>query len=144
MRLIDLEGELTRLLTDAKLEPDHLEPWLAWKAFKAFINVPVECERDAASFQCSAEQDEAGAPHFFVEFVRQCSVTEGGEDTPVAGVGIELVYDLEQFPVSDDQQVWSYDYPSFAAFAAHVEALPQFQAAMNQHPSATELWQREV
>jgi len=144
MKIIDLEAQLTRLLTDAKLVPDHLEPWPAWKVFKAFMQLPVDCESDAASFQCSAEQDEAGEAHFFVEFIRQCSVTERGEDSPVAGVGIELFYDLEQFPATDDQQVWSYDFPSFAAFAAHVEGLAEFQAAMNERPSRTELWLREV
>jgi hypothetical protein len=54
------------------------------------------------------------------------------------------VYALERFPATDDRQEWSYDYHSLAGFAAHVESLPEFQAAMNEHPLGTELWRREV
>ena len=144
MKVIECESVLSRMLDDAKLVPVRLEPWPTWKVFKAFMQVPVECEGDAASFQCSVAEDESGDDHFFVEFIRQCSVTEEEEDTPVAGVGIELIYDLKSLPVTDDRQVWSHEYDSLAAFAAYVESLPEFQAAMNARPTATELWLREV
>ena len=144
MKVIECEAELLRMLTDAKLVPDRLDPWQAWKVFKAFMQRPVECEGDAASFQCTVEQSEAGEDRFFVEYIRQCSATEEGQDTPVVGVGIELVYALDRFPATDDRQEWSYDYDSLATFAAHVESLAEFQAAMNERPLATELWMREV
>jgi hypothetical protein len=144
MRVIECGTTLSRMLADAKLVPDRLDPWQAWKVFKAFMQLPVECEGDAASFQCSYDQDEAGGERFFVEFIRQCSATEDGGDTPVIGVGIELTFAPERILATDDHQIWSYDYESLAAFAAHVESLPEFQAAMNEPPLASDVWMREV
>ncbi len=144
MKIIHSESVLRGMLADAKLEPDRLEPWPAWKVFKAFLQRAVECEGDAASFQCRPEQDDVGEQRFLVQFLRQCSATEDGTDTPVSGVGIEFAYTLEHFPAADDREVWSYEFPSLADFAAHVEALAQFQAAMNERPLTTEVWMGEV
>jgi hypothetical protein len=144
MKVIECEAALSRMLADAKLVPERLDPWQAWKVFKAFMQQPVDCEGDAASFQCSVQQDSAGEDHFFVQYLRQCSATEDGDDTPVLGVGIEFKFALDRFPATDDRQVWSHAYSSLAVFAAHVEGLPEFQAAMNESPLASEVWMREV
>jgi hypothetical protein len=144
MKVIECEAALARMLADAKLVPDRLDPWQAWKVFKTFMQQPVECEGDTASFQCSVNPDDSGEDRFFVEFIRQCSVTEDAEDTPVVGIGIELAFALDRFPATDDHQVWSYHHESLAAFAAHVESLPEFQAAMNERPLASDVWMREV
>ena len=144
MKVIDCQTALSQMLADAKLVPDRLDPWQAWKVFKAFMQQPVECEGDAASFQCSVDQDENGEDHFFVQFIRQCSATEDGEDIPVVGIGIEFAFAAERFAATDDHQVWSYDHGSLAAFASQVESLPEFQAAMNEQPLRSEIWMREV
>ena len=61
MRITDSEAELHRQLIAAGLDPEHLEPWEAWKAFKRFLATPMAIDDEGISVQCRREEADEGA-----------------------------------------------------------------------------------
>lgn len=137
------EPALLRELAAARLSPTSLDPWEAWKVFKAHLRTPVAGVNDAASFQCGRFDDDGGEA-FYVTFVRQFSHYEGEGDEPVRRVVLEFRYPLGQVRPELTADVWTHDFPTLEEFASIVEGLPQFQSAMSSLPSATDVYGEEL
>jgi hypothetical protein len=142
MKLTQTEVELRRQLVSARLDPDILDPWPAWKIFREFLHREVEDTHDAVSFQYNAsdndeaESDSEPPTMFWVrQFTERDAVT--GEDELVGSLIVEFQYDPDTMPPHDDAEVWSLDYPDLEQWSSVVEGLPQFQDAINREPAAT-------
>jgi hypothetical protein len=139
VKLIQTEVELRRQLVSARLDPDQLQPWPAWKIFREFLHREVEDMYDAVSFQYVASDDEveAAPPTMFWvrQFTRRDPVTD--EDELVGSLIVEFQYDPDAIPLHDDAEVWSLDYPDLEQWSSVVEGLPQFQDAVNREPVMT-------
>ena len=144
MRITAAETELRLQLTAASLDPEHLEPWEAWKVFKRFLTTPAAIEDEGASMQFAREETPTGEFLVYVQWIRQFAAVEDGRDVPVRYVTIELTYRPQDLQFEDDVEVWSYDFPSLADFAAHVEGLALFQRALNATPIGTEVASEEI
>ena len=72
MKPLETRQRFREQLTELRLDPDHLDPWAGWRAFKEFLKQEVEGPYDAASVQVQPEDD---ATSMF--FVRQFSQREG-------------------------------------------------------------------
>jgi len=144
MRISAAETELRRQLEAAALNPDHLDPWEAWKVFKQFLGTPAAIEDEGASVQFSREQSPEGQSSIYQNWIRQFAAVEDGEDTPVRYVTIEFEYRSQDLPFEKDVELWSYDFPDIAAFAAHVEALDLFQHALSAEPVGTDIICEEI
>ena len=139
MKLPQTEVELRRLLVSARLDPDQLEPWAAWKIFREFLHREVEDVYDAASFQYIAANDEIESEPPTMFWVRQFTErsAETGDDELVGSLIVEFQYDPDTMPDHDDAEVWSLDYPDLEQWSSVVEGLPQFQDAVNREPTGT-------
>lgn len=77
-------------------------------------------------------------------FVRQFSQRDGPDDAPVGRVIIELDYDPSAIKPAVPVETWTLDYATLSEFASVVEGLPQFQAALNARPRATDVYREEL
>lgn len=140
MLIDNAEAELLRRLRAARLDPEALDPWEAWKVFKSFLAVPLlEDAYDAASFQCgmdTAVED----PEAFAIFARQFSRRHGKTDELVGRVVVELRYDPLQVPWKGSTELWSHDFPTLGEFTAVVEGLSEFQGVVNLQPRDSEVY----
>lgn len=139
MKLTQTEVELRRQLVSARLDPDQLQPWPAWKIFRAFVHREVEDIYDAVSFQYIASDDEAESESPTMFWVRQFTERNAatGEDELVGSLIVEFQYAPDTVPPNDDAEVWSLDYPDLEQWSSVVEGLPQFQDAINREPALT-------
>lgn len=139
MNLSQTEVELRRQLVSARLDPDQLEPWAAWKIFREFLHREVDDVYDAASFQYLAANDEVDLEPPTMFWVRQFTErsAETGEDELVGSLIVEFQYDPDVIPHHEDADVWSLDYPDLEQWSSVVEGLPQFQDAVNREPTVT-------
>jgi hypothetical protein len=138
------EQELLRRLVVAGLDPDVLDPWEAWKIFKDYLRSPVEGVYDAAAMLCRRFPNNEGGEDFYLSFVRQFSRWEGKEDAPLRRVVVDFRFDAGAFNDQARAEVWTHDFPTLAEFASVVEGMPQFQAAINARPRATDIWSEEL
>src|SRR5574341_86739 len=134
------ETELLRRLKAARLAPEALDPWEAWKVFKEFLAVPLlEDAYDAASFQCGVDT-EVENPEAFAIFTRQFSRRHGKTDELVGRVVVELRYDPLAVPWKGSAEVRSHDFPTLGEFASVVEGLPEFQGVVSRRPRESEVY----
>ena len=131
-------------LTAVGLTATALDPWEGWKAFKNFTRVPVAAPDEGVSVQAARETDPEGETSVILTLMRQFTAVEEDADQPFCWVGLELAFAPDDVPGLDGLELWSYDYPDFAAFAAVVEGHAGFQAAMSAHPLDTELVAHEI
>ncbi len=136
MKPLETRQRFREQLTELRLDPDHLDPWAGWRAFKEFLKQEVEGPYDAASVQVQPEDD---ATSMF--FVRQFSQREGrssdGDDVLLGRLIVELQYDSSPLP---EQEVWTLDYPTLEEWAAVVEGEPWFQVLINRKPTFTDIY----
>lgn len=138
------EIDLVNRLTGNRLSVDALDPWEAWKVFKAYLKAEVEGVYDAAAFQCGPVDDDGGGRAFCVSFVRQFSVWEEDTDVGVRRVVLELRYPLGAIRPELEGEVWTHDFPTLEEFCSVVEAMPQLQAAMSNAPDHTDVYGEEL
>ncbi len=122
------------------LAPESLEPWEAWKIFKAYLRVPVDGPADDALVQYGRYDDADGAPrsHLYL-LVREFSMPElseaespfeeGGE--PLTHVVCDLIYESGALAPRVPVEFWTQDTQSLTAFIDAVEADQGFQRLMN-------------
>ena len=70
MRITDSEAELRRQLIASGLDPEHLEPWEAWKGFMRFLATPMAIDDDGISVQCRREEVADGEFMVSMQWIR--------------------------------------------------------------------------
>ena len=128
MRPLEAEAYLETMLERAGLDPDHLDLWEAWKVFKEFVKAPVAADGEGVCFFAWQDEGEEGR-RVHLQILRQFTAIEGEESVPIRNAGLGLIYDPAGFDLTEEVEFWSYDFPTFADFAAHVERSPFFQSA---------------
>jgi hypothetical protein len=144
MKLALAHTELLKLIADARLDPNALDFWSAWRLFKRYLREEVEGAYDAGSFQCCVFDDDASAPFVVLSLVRQFSRWEDGEDAGLRRVVLEFEYSLQEYPGVVEAEVWTHDFPATSDFASVVEGLPQFQRACTLRPRRTGVYSEEL
>ena len=128
MRPRDADAHLTAMLERAGLDVGHLDLWESWKVFKAFAKTPVEADGEGIGVYLG--QDEAwDGDRFRIDLLRQFTAFEGEESVPVWGTWFDFIIDSDPAEMDREVEIWSYDFPTFADFAAEVERHPAFQRA---------------
>jgi hypothetical protein len=122
-------------LENLRLDPDHLDPWSGWRAFKGFLKQEVEDSYDAASVQVRLE-DDATSMFFVRQFTRREDASSDA-DVLLGRLIVELQYGSRQLA---EQEVWTLDYPRLEEWAAVVEGEGWFQALINQEPTFTDVY----
>jgi hypothetical protein len=141
---VEATKHLEAQLAAAGLAPTALDPWEGWKTFKAFARLPVAAPDEGVSVQAVRETDPDGETSIILTLMRQFTAVEGDADQPFRWIGMELMFVPADVPGLEGLELWSYDFPDLAAFAASVEAHPGFQAAMSAHPIDTGLVAQEL
>jgi len=126
---MEAEARLTEMVEQSALDPAHLDIWEGWKVFKAFVREPVPTEDEGITAQATRVTTTDGLDLVYLNFIRQFTALEETGDTPVGYVGMEFAFEWTDLKLGDDIEVWSYDFPTFEDFAAHVEQLPAFHQA---------------
>jgi len=112
---------------------------LALRVNQQSLSTPAAIEDEGVSFQCVREEIADDQFMVYMQWVRQFAAVEAGRDVPVRYVAIELAYRPVDLPLDGPIELWSYDFPTLADFAAHVEGLAVFQRALNVTPVVTEV-----
>ena len=143
MKLIEAASVLRSDMEALGLDPQHLSPWPAWKAFKAFLEREVLADvYDTSSFQCEHDVGEADRVGFLVYYVRQFSRRDAvtGEDLLVGRVVVELRYTPAPPGARSPVELWSMDFPADGEWVSVVEGSPAFQEAMAPQPEASDIY----
>jgi hypothetical protein len=97
-------------LEDLCLDPDHLDPWSGWRAFKQFLKQEVEGPYDAAAVQVRSLDD--GTCIFFVrQFTEREDASSDAADVLVGRLIVEFRYDREQLP---EKKLWTHPHAAGA------------------------------
>lgn len=145
----DAESAFLKLLEQEELAAEALDPWEGWKAFKAFLHLPVDDVYDAASVQGpQSVPDEPLPPEApnsaSLYFIRQFSRWDHDSDVGIQRVVVELEFDPKQLRRAPPIEVWTHDFPTLSDFASVVESHPCFQAAVNTPPVRTSVYSEHI
>lgn len=133
LQLNEAGPALEHALRAAGLDPDRLEPWSAWRVFKAFARRPVACEGDTVYVQIGATDPTDALLH--VTFIRHLAVSEeAGGLEPIREIVCDLAYPAEPDMPDAGVELTSAAFPSLDAFEAAVEEREDFRAAMALPP----------
>ena len=135
---------LQSMLRKAGFNAAKPDPALAWRTFKEFALVPVDCASDGLLFETGVFKT-TGAPQFHFSFTRQFTHDEEGEYSGMEQLGCAFLYapdhELSQLKTS----LWSFDSPSLDAYFSQVEALPEFRVPLARFtPISADISQEEV
>ncbi len=136
MNTLDTRRAFREHLAKLFLDPEALDPWSGWRAFKDFLRMEVEHVYDAAAVQFQLEGD--GPSMFFVrQFTQRATSSDDAEDVLLGRLIVEFRYPAHQL---QEQEIWTLDYPSLEEWASVVEGEPTFQTLVNLTPTATEVY----
>jgi len=130
MELSEVETEFLSMLERQGQDPEHLDPWDAWKVFKSFLQRPIDCEDDSASFQARQAMGIDGNRRYYVSFIRQLAVLEDGRTIPIRHVVVEIGFNIARFVNTVPLTLWSDDFPTIEGFIYAVEGIDEFLNAM--------------
>lgn len=122
---------------------DRLEPWEAWRTFKAFLRVEVEGAYDSASLQFHpSDPDPDFGDEACLLLIRQFTERSpaSGRDQSLGRVVMELRYASRHFLAFTATAVWTLDFPTLEEWASVVEGQACFQDAMARQPLYTEVY----
>ena len=136
MKPLETRQRFRMQLEDLGLDPNHLDPWSGWGAFKEFLKQEVGGSYDAASVQVRPE-DAATSMFFVRQFTRRESASTDAADVLIGRLIVEFHYDSRRVP---EPEVWTHDYPRLEEWAAVVEGEPWFQVLVNQEPAFTDVY----
>jgi hypothetical protein len=132
------------MLRQRGLSEQQTDALLAWRLFKEFARVPVECWDDALLFQCGV-YDFTGRDLFHFGFVRQFTFQQDGEYDHMEQLDCSLLFEPDAELQHLKKEMWSYDFGSAEDFFAAVEALPEFDVALQaRNPLRMEIFHNEV
>ena len=150
MRYAEAAARLRRMFAERGLAPDALEPWDAWKVFKAYLRTPVDAALDGvvddAVAQYGVYLDADGAERAHLYLAREFSTPEGQEGggaLPVTHVVCDLAFEPGALPRAARGEFWTQDAPTLEAFVDHVEADAGFQALMGARPLNSSVYVEE-
>jgi hypothetical protein len=152
-------GRLRRALLERRLDPEHLDPWEAWKTFKDFVRA-VECATSEVIFVGLGieHQDDQ---FWHLTFVRELEHVdpslppgpflreehfdrEPPEPEPLWDVVCDLSYARAAKFTAVIKEYASADYDSLEQLFAAVEGDLTFQAAMDTQPVASTVYEEEA
>jgi hypothetical protein len=145
MRIQESCEALQQSLRETGQALDSLDPWPAWRTFKAFLRRELEGGYDAAALQfLPTDPDPDLSDEASLVLVRQCTArASGGEDELVGRVVLEFRYAAQHFQHLPEVSVWTLDFPSLEEWASVVEGQPAFQEAMAREPLFSEVYYEE-
>ena len=133
MKPLDTRRRFLEHLASQALDPESLDPWSGWRAFKDFLRMEVEDVYDAAAIQFQVE-DERPSMFLVRQFTQRAT---DAEDVLLGRLIVEFQYDKGE---CQEQEIWTLDFPSLEEWASVVEGEPTFQALVNLAPKATEVY----
>jgi hypothetical protein len=144
IRSSEAESHYRHTLREAGFSEQRPDALLAWRVFREFAEVPVECSEDALLFQ-SGVYDFTGRDLFHFGFVRQFTFEEDGEYDHMEQLDCSLLFEPDAELQKLETNLWSYDFDSAEKFFAAVEALPGFSLPLRgRTPVGMELFHSEV
>ena len=135
-----LLAALLSILATRGLDPEALDPWRGWIAFKQFAREAAEQVDHGVTVQIAPAGDRRPI-HLF--FVRQVLVSDGGRLEPVGGVACELVFAPRRHTPREWRE-WSFDHPTFERFVDIVEQHPLFADLLLTRPVSTAVYWEEA
>jgi hypothetical protein len=136
MDLNEAGPALEQQLRAAGLDPDRLDPWPAWKVFKAYARQPARCDADILYVQLGMRDPVDELLH--VTFIRHLEMSDAeGELEPVREIVCDLGYDLEPEASEAELELSSGAFGSLEDFFAAIEAHDVFQHAMASEPAGS-------
>ena len=136
MKPLETRQRFRAELEDLGLDPDNLDPWSGWKAFKEFLKQEVRGAYDAAAVQIGPREE--GTSLFLVrQFTEREDASSYAADVLVGRLIVELHYDLRQIL---EREFWTLDYPSLEEWAAVIEGEEAFQSLVNREPLFTDVF----
>lgn len=140
----EAEPHYRRMLHEAGFSEQRPDALLAWRVFREFAAVPVECADDALLFQCGVYRL-TGRERFHFGFVRQFTFEEDGEYDHMEQLDCTILFEPDAELRQLETNLWSYDFDTVEAFFAAVEALPEFGTPLRGRSAVgMELFQSEV
>lgn len=138
------ESHYRHMLREAGFSEQRPDALLAWRVFKEFAEVPVECSEDALLFQCGV-YNFTGRDLFHFGFVRQFTFEEDGEYDHMEQLDCSLLFEPDAKLQQLETNLWSYDFSSAEEFFSAVEVLPEFSMALQgRTPVGMELFHNDV
>jgi hypothetical protein len=123
-------------LRAAGLDPDRLDPWPAWKVFKAYARQPVECDADILYVQLGLSDPTDDLLH--VTFIRHLEMsTEEGELEPVREIVCDLGYAPRPEAPDTALELSSEAFDRLEDFFTTIEGRSDFQQAMATEPEVS-------
>jgi hypothetical protein len=127
---------LEEQLRASGLDPDRLEPWLAWKVFKTYARRPVACDADILYVQVGLA--DPGDDLLHVTFIRHLELaTDEGDLEPVREIVCDLGYEPTPGAPDAEVELSSAEFASLEDFFAAIEARNDFQRAMSMEPAGS-------
>jgi hypothetical protein len=157
MKINETYSALVRALSIAGLDPDRLEPWPAWKVFKAQLREAVTDGEDAAYVTFGEDRQRDGFSHLIL--VRQLASWEPkllsrtphpddqgeGEDLNVVReLVVDFAYDELAFDLEGGRELACGDFETLEDFFAAVESRADFQHAMSAECIGSLVYEEEV
>jgi hypothetical protein len=137
-------AEFKSRLAQAGFDDAQPDAALAWRVFKEFALVAVECADDALLFQTGTYAF-SGEPSFHLDFTRQFTIEEDGEYVCMEQLHCTLHYAPSAELSELTWNLWSSSCPSLSDFCSQVEASAEFLTPTQHHkPLRAEIDQEEV
>jgi len=150
---------LRQALVAQRLDPDQLDPWLAWKTFKQFLRSAEWNDSEIAFVGLGIEHKDD--QYWHLTFVREFEhlgptlprtpllreehfQREPPEPKALWDVVCDLRYPLAGPFATSRAEYSSGQYSTVEAFVGAVEADPIFQAAMATQPVGSSLYEEEA
>src|SRR5688572_4912300 len=96
MKPLETRSRFRSQLEGLGLDPDHLDPWSGWLAFKEFLKDEVGGLYDAASVQVRPE-DDATSLFFVRQFTQREDRRADAPDMLIGRLIVEFDYDSRAF-----------------------------------------------
>jgi hypothetical protein len=125
----DTKEVLIKMLEESKFDFNNPNAKLAWKIFKDFFDIEVECDDDALLFQCGVYKF-TGEDLFSIEFVRQFVSQAGEYYDDMYQLRLTIYYKPDEELQGLETNLWTYDCDSVGEFFDKVENLNGFRVSI--------------
>ncbi len=126
------------ILASHGLEPDALDPWRGWLAFKEYVRAATDHRDPGVSIQVTVDPWR----NTRLYLVRQVADPESEELTPVGAVICDFHFVNREPPA--EREFWTLDYSDFERFVNVVEQDPIVAALFLEQPGASDIYWEEA